>query len=106
MATDWARGLCNTGYGKTGYDPEIFFLPEYTYVAKGICSVCPIRWDCLDRALAEGIPFGVWGGMDEDDRRKLSYPYHRVRCPGCRSTAVDSDGRVEICHLCGLSWRV
>jgi WhiB family redox-sensing transcriptional regulator len=39
--------------------------------AKRICSQCRVRQECLEYAL--GSPeFGVWGGLNEDERRDLS----------------------------------
>ena len=37
--------------------------------AKAICTACPFRAACATRACDEGVPFGVFGGMDEDDRQ-------------------------------------
>lgn len=71
---DWKRqGACR------GEDPELFFLPDgmrgpakmrQVAEAKAVCVFCPVRAQCLRYALARG-EFGVWGGTDEDDRRKL-----------------------------------
>lgn len=35
--------------------------------AKGICSVCTVAKECLDYS-AEYEPYGVWGGMTDDER--------------------------------------
>ncbi|MFM7062143.1 MAG: WhiB family transcriptional regulator [Actinomycetes bacterium] len=40
--------------------------------AKQICSACLVREECLDYALAVGEPHGVWGGMNENERRDLT----------------------------------
>jgi WhiB family redox-sensing transcriptional regulator len=39
--------------------------------AKAICAGCPVRRLCLDHALANGEHWGVWGGTNERERRKL-----------------------------------
>lgn len=39
-------------------------------IAKSICAGCPVQLDCLEWALAHDEQ-GVWGGMSEDDRRRL-----------------------------------
>lgn len=61
-----------------GEDPELFFPvgtsgPALTQVAeaKTICARCPVAGDCLDWALVTGQDHGVWGGLDEDERRAL-----------------------------------
>ncbi|EKA62520.1 WhiB family transcriptional regulator [Janibacter hoylei] len=37
--------------------------------AKEICSSCPVIAACRAHALAIREPFGVWGGMTEDERQ-------------------------------------
>jgi WhiB family redox-sensing transcriptional regulator len=65
---DWmAEGLC------AETDPDEFF-PEKggsTKTAKGVCSACDVRQDCLDYALSNNER-GVWGGMSERERRRLA----------------------------------
>ena len=55
-------------------DPEAFF-PEKggsTREAKRICSGCEVRAECLEYALANDERFGIWGGLSERERRRLS----------------------------------
>jgi len=54
------------------HDPELWF-PEHesedtTLLAKVICLGCPIHNECRDYALAVAEPFGVWGGLDTEER--------------------------------------
>ena len=59
-------------------DPELFF-PEgdissarvQVKTAKLICRGCPVSATCLSWALADGHETGIWGGLTEDERRKL-----------------------------------
>ncbi|MGF1646620.1 MAG: WhiB family transcriptional regulator [Kineosporiaceae bacterium] len=54
-------------------DPEAFF-PEKggsTREAKRVCSVCEVRAECLEFALANDERFGIWGGLSERERRRL-----------------------------------
>lgn len=72
---DWQlRGRCRT------VDPEIFFHPEgergvtraaRDNAAKAVCAVCPVLRQCAEHALAVREPYGVWGGMSEDDREAI-----------------------------------
>ena len=39
--------------------------------AKAICSGCPAIDDCLNHALRVREPYGVWGGLSEDERASL-----------------------------------
>lgn len=42
-----------------------------TAAAKAICGGCDVLTQCRDYALETRQPFGVWGGLDEDERRVL-----------------------------------
>jgi WhiB family redox-sensing transcriptional regulator len=42
--------------------------------AKEICSSCPVRWPCLDYALNIREPHGIWGGLNEAERKQLLAP--------------------------------
>ena len=39
--------------------------------AKGICAVCAVRVECLEYALDIREPHGIWGGLNEVERRTL-----------------------------------
>jgi WhiB family redox-sensing transcriptional regulator len=64
-----------------GEDASLFFAPSYferrsekqarEAVAKSICARCPVRAECLDFALEVRDPHGVWGGLNEMERRTL-----------------------------------
>ena len=65
-----------------GQDPALFF-PETDAVsarARAVCATCPAltRAICLERAEARGERFGVWGGVDFEEkarkRRKARSP--------------------------------
>ena len=53
-------------------DAELFF-PEPSRVphdAKKACSLCPVRYPCLEYALTLDVE-GVWGGTTPADRRRM-----------------------------------
>lgn len=64
-----------------GEDSAFYFAPNYfekrreklarEAVAKRICVVCPVRQPCLEYALAMREGHGVWGGLNETERRTL-----------------------------------
>lgn len=56
---------------KDWVNPEWFFDPLYEDEAVKVCNDCPVRDACLKHALDQPEIFGVWGGMNERDRRKL-----------------------------------
>lgn len=96
------RGLCR------GADPTIFdgdWRDDET--AKAYCQRCPVRIQCLDYSLANiNDVVGVWGGLNDDERRAYQRGGRRKTCPGCRSIMSFSDGSDVICLFCGLSWKL
>jgi len=77
---DWQmNGACR------GEDPSLFFHPDgergpareaREAAAKAICAACPVRTMCAEHALTVREPYGVWGGLSEDDRDAI---YRRRR---------------------------
>ena len=80
---DWQlQGACR------GEDPDTFFHPEgergpareaRERAAKAICAACPVLAQCAAHALAVREPYGVWGGMSEDDREAIYQQQRRRR---------------------------
>jgi WhiB family redox-sensing transcriptional regulator len=35
-----------------------------------VCNGCPVRFECLEEAYEISEPFGVWGGMNEVERKR------------------------------------
>lgn len=55
-------------------DPDLFF-PEKdgrASLAKKVCLACDVRTECLEYALANDERHGIWGGLSEKGRRKIS----------------------------------
>ncbi|MFE7517263.1 WhiB family transcriptional regulator [Streptomyces sp. NPDC057540] len=56
-------------------DPEAFFPERVTATstayAKAICALCDSQPECLQQAMARREEYGVWGGLDEKERRSL-----------------------------------
>jgi len=44
---------------------------QTTWVARSICSTCPVQHECLEDALEHGEPHGIRGGLDPKERRKI-----------------------------------
>jgi WhiB family transcriptional regulator, redox-sensing transcriptional regulator len=64
-------------------DPDVFFpdgdvrfAQAQVRTAKLICRECPVSVTCLSWVLASGHESGIWGGLTEDERRRLRW---RVR---------------------------
>ena len=58
-------------------DQDLFFHPvgergsarrRRAEAAKAICATCPVIKECLQQSLAVREPYGVWGGLSEDER--------------------------------------
>ncbi len=59
-------------------DPELFFpmgagdrFIVQVDRAKAVCGRCPVRPECLEWALVTCQDAGVWGGLDEEERRRI-----------------------------------
>ena len=55
------------GVGGVAPGPE-----EEAEEAKAICNICPVCETCLEYALANREREGVWGGLNERERRRVS----------------------------------
>ena len=40
--------------------------------AKAICAACPVRKPCLEYALRIREPHGIWGGLNELERKQAA----------------------------------
>ncbi|MGH9188858.1 MAG: WhiB family transcriptional regulator [Acidimicrobiales bacterium] len=56
-----------------GMDANIFFpdSDEDAGPARAVCATCPVRTECLDFALATRQDDGIWGGLTENERRRV-----------------------------------
>ena len=77
-----ATARCNDGAATS---TRLFFSDDVLDVAraKAICAKCPVREPCLQAALDEREPWGVWGGelfanghIVENKRRRGRPPRH------------------------------
>lgn len=72
---DWQlEGSCR------GESPEKFFHPEGERgpsrrnrddAAKALCLSCPVLQPCRKQALQVREPYGVWGGLTENEREAI-----------------------------------
>ena len=60
-----------------GEDVVLFFGPDgerqpereiRERKAKQICTSCPVRAECLTYAVSRPEKYGIWGGLNEDER--------------------------------------
>lgn len=78
----------------TPNDKDLFFpagngpaAEQQVMKAKKVCSGCTVREQCLQWALEEGEDFGVLGGLDHKERRRLL----RGQGPSASSEARDAE---------------
>jgi WhiB family redox-sensing transcriptional regulator len=85
---DWqAAAACR------GMDSDVFFHPpnerargrrRRVAAAQAVCHSCPVIRACLAHARAAPEPYGIWGGLSEEDRAErlgrasLRYPGRRA----------------------------
>jgi WhiB family redox-sensing transcriptional regulator len=80
IVDDWTYGW-QFDAACRGEDSALFFAPNYfekreqkdgrEAKAKAICGVCPVRRECLEYALRTREAHGIWGGLNELERRQL-----------------------------------
>ena len=63
-----------------GTDPAILFHPDgerglerrdREQNAKRFCAPCPVRMQCFEYSLRFEEPYGIWGGISEDERHRI-----------------------------------
>lgn len=71
-------------------DTSLFFHPEgergparrnRDSAAKAICVTCPVLQRCRAHALSAREPYGVWGGLSEDEREAIHLIQRRRSLP-------------------------
>lgn len=74
---DWrAKAAC------ADFDPDIFFdraaeNPDIAEMAKEVCAGCSMIQNCLNAAMLNNEKYGIWGGMDPDERQKHRRAWER-----------------------------
>jgi hypothetical protein len=98
---DWTRSAaCVDSWADLDWiDPA----PSDADRCRAVCAGCPVRLTCLTYALVRAEPWGIWGGLDPEERAALAYLVglpgpvalpahgfrvryvkHGCRCPACR----------------------
>lgn len=128
---DWKdESQCSLPYNQQYVDYFFSEEPEEIAVAKELCSICPVRKECLQTALNNKEVWGIWGGRDEVEIRNTlslnsdSQEVRRLRegiapiCLNCEAPTealsieeVDVPGggrwttkKVVTCSECGFNW--
>lgn len=90
--------------------------------AKAICAECPFRMQCLQKALDDKERWGVHGGVDEKELRRVQAinsfgeahvsKLGPIRCPNCGPYSTKNLDILERkrtrthlkCTTCGINW--
>lgn len=105
--------------------PEPLESSEAADRAREICKTkCKVQLDCAEYGLVNHLPWGIWGGITEQERgfyhqpeetldrkrhdRRTTTPKPRSRkpkCPGCfNDSTVIARGSQLTCVDCQVSW--
>ena len=73
---DWqVDALCRGNHSYLFFPPSTFERKDDRQRrearAKAICGVCNVRVQCAEFALGIKEPFGIWGGMTENERKQM-----------------------------------
>ena len=89
-------------------DQDLFFHPEgergsarrrRAEAAKAICATCPVIKECREQSLAVREPYGVWGGLSEDERAAVLA--QRGRASARRLTAPHDQSPLPVGTIAG-----
>ena len=81
-----------------GTDSSVFFHPDgerglkrrqRQQNAKRFCAQCPVVMDCLEYSLRFREPYGIWGGITEDERHKILE--HTIASARNRRSSTDQE---------------
>ena len=68
-------GACRSGAG-TDFYPPMHTERKHERLArerraKSVCASCPVRDECLEHAIDVDERYGIWGGLNQEERRLL-----------------------------------
>ncbi len=74
LADDWQRlAACKGPYAELFFPPSAPERKDDKFAreaaAKAICADCDVCGECLDYAVSIQEPHGIWGGLNELERR-------------------------------------
>lgn len=76
---EWAdQGLCATHGGDWFPDPGRIGPSSRE---RALCGQCPVRELCLAYALDAGESYGIWGGLDPEERLTLVHRLSGISAP-------------------------
>ena len=72
LPAEWTRrAACRHWPELDWVDPT----PEQARQCRALCAGCPVQSNCLAVALVTAEPWGIWGGLDVDERAEVAWRY-------------------------------
>ena len=73
---DWQiKAACRGPQASVFFPPPHFERKDEKFEresqAKGICATCVVQQDCLEYAISIREPHGIWGGLNENERKQI-----------------------------------
>jgi WhiB family redox-sensing transcriptional regulator len=76
LSSNWQQdGACRSGMA-TDFYPPMHAERKHERLArerraKSVCAACPVQAACLEHAISVDERYGIWGGLNQDERRLL-----------------------------------
>ena len=69
-------GACRTAGTQSDFYPPMHTERKQERLArerraKSVCAACPVQMQCLEYAIEADERYGIWGGLNQDERRLL-----------------------------------
>jgi WhiB family redox-sensing transcriptional regulator len=77
VSVTWQQaGACRDGAAAADFYPPMHTERKHERLArerraKSVCAACPVQVQCLEHAIAVDERYGIWGGLNHDERRLL-----------------------------------
>ena len=67
---EWKKDAACKGVERDVFFPTIGYN-QHSKAAIQICKTCPVKRRCCDFAINNNIAFGIWGGLNPNQRQQL-----------------------------------
>lgn len=98
----WSGMIDSPDRACEGMDTELFddlgFAQRINW-AKAICATCPVKAQCLELAIENAEPWGVWGGFTtlERDRLRANDGARTKLCTQCGTEFISPRSQCNVC---------
>jgi WhiB family transcriptional regulator, redox-sensing transcriptional regulator len=77
VSITWQQtGACRSSAASSDFYPPMRTERKHERLArerraKSVCATCPVQVQCLEHAIVADERYGIWGGLNHDERRLL-----------------------------------